>query len=216
MIDIHTHKTHISHAVQSLFHDAPIPESGLFSIGIHPWQANNIINSDWDALMSISHNNRMIAIGECGLDKIQGPSLAQQIFVFKKHIEWSEKTKKPIIIHCVKAFNELMEIKTQFQPKQTWIIHGYYSKDEILKKLLSNGCYVSLGTNLLTKDEKLSNYLKIVPVNRLFFESDESEIPVSQIYQATAKILHIDLVHLRQQILLNFTNCFHLEPDALA
>jgi TatD DNase family protein len=166
--------------------------------------------------MSISQNNRMIAIGECGLDKIQGPSLAQQIIVFKKHIEWSEKTLKPIIIHCVKAFNELLEIKNQFQPKQAWIIHGFYSKDEILKKLLHNGCHVSLGTNLLTKVEKLSNYLQIIPINRLFFESDESEVPVSEIYRVAAKILHIDLVHLRQQIWQNFTNSFHIETDALA
>jgi TatD DNase family protein len=65
------------------------------------------------------------ALGECGLDKITASDFELQKVVFKKQIQLSEKHQKPLIIHCVKAHQELIEIKKELKPKQVWIFHGF-------------------------------------------------------------------------------------------
>ena len=57
-------------------------------------------------------NEKVIMIGECGLDKVWGPTLDIQEASFRRHIELSEKHQKPLIIHCVKAYNEIIAIKS--------------------------------------------------------------------------------------------------------
>jgi TatD DNase family protein len=215
MIDIHTHKEACDKAIVSLFHNSDIPRCGFFSIGVHPWKVEDYNNDDTELKKKIMHS-RCLAIGECGLDKLKGVELYQQISVFEKHIIWSEQFKKPLIIHCVKAFNEIIKLKMERNPDQEWIIHGFNSKTSILKELLNHGFYISLGIDLLSSREKLKTYLDIIPDNRLFLETDDSGGNISDIYKFSAKFKGIDLVLLQSNIAGNFKKCFHIEFNGLA
>jgi TatD DNase family protein len=215
MIDIHTHSTGVKNSIISLFHNSSIPDSVYFSIGVHPWKIPEYNQNDSALIEKIKHS-RCLAIGECGLDKLRGEEFEKQISVFVKHIRWSEHYKKPLIIHCVKAFNEIIKLKKETNPKQAWIIHGFNSKSSVLKELLNQGFYISIGTDLMNNVEKLNSYMSIVPDNRLFFETDESELSISEIYKITAKIKQLDLLSLQNIIKDNFKNCFHIDHNGLA
>ncbi|WP_232056673.1 TatD family hydrolase [Methylomonas rhizoryzae] len=121
-----------------------------FSLGMHPWfierQAQEIAFSRLERLAA---HPKVLAIGECGLDKCIATPPARQAEVFSRHIELSEAVGKPLIIHCVRAFAELLQLKKRFAPRQAWIVHGFTGKPALAKQLLQHGCYLSFGKAIL-------------------------------------------------------------------
>jgi TatD DNase family protein len=174
------------------------------SIGIHPWDADDqeLLNCFSEQLNSAN----CLAIGEIGLDKLKGPDLKTQIQVFEKQIELSEKHNLPVIIHCVKAWNELKLIKRRLNPSQTWIFHGF-SKINILKDVLDEGLYVSFGEGIL-RNQKLMNVSTKVPLEKLFFETDDKNVSIELIYNEYAKAKQITLQQLKEIQFNNFKNVF--------
>lgn len=120
--DVHTHKIYSEDSddpyhscifdVYSLEFEVAkeLHQRHSFSCGIHPWYSEDS-ETQMAYLTEITSNPRIVAIGETGLDKLKGPSFEVQTPVFKKHIELSEKLGKPVIIHCVKAWEELLKVK---------------------------------------------------------------------------------------------------------
>ena len=186
-VDIHTHtksKTK-SPAIRNLtFSEAEkffsSNEGGTVSVGIHPWLANDFSEEALSNLKKWLTEKRFVAIGECGLDKNSKASIEKQLFVFGKHIELSEQEQKPLIIHCVGFFNELFELKKTLKPQQLWIIHGFRGKPELAKQALINGCALSFGEHFNPES------VKVTPIERLFIETDESNLPIEEIYAQIA------------------------------
>lgn len=168
--DIHSHIIDYSDdTVVSLDYTNDIPSKGYYSIGIHPWQTYKLpsnIESILEELYNKSLSENVVAIGECGIDKLKGASLEKQIEIFKAHVDISEKTGKPLIIHAVKSFNEIIALKKELKPTQTWIIHGFRGKPQIAQQLINNDICLSIGLkfNQQTVD--------IIPPNMLYHESD--------------------------------------------
>ena len=184
IVDIHTHATVDSGyiAVRNLtFNNEDTifgsDEKGLFSLGIHPWNAGEYSDELMNKLDYLTNDNRMIAIGECGLDKNSKYPLDLQIHVFEQQIKLSEKVCKPLIIHCVGCFNELFELKKKLNPCQLWIIHGFRGKPELAQQALKAGCELSFGEHF-NKESIL-----ITPFKHLFVETDESLLSINEIYQ---------------------------------
>lgn len=175
-----------------------------FSLGIHPWDADN---SEFSSIF-LEHLifPNCLAIGEIGLDKLNGPDLKTQIQVFEKQIELSEKLNLPVIIHCVKAWNELKLIKRQLKPTQPWIFHGF-SKATILEDVLSEGLFVSFG-EAIVKYPKLLEASINVPLKKLYFETDDSNISIETIYGEFAKAKQITLQELKEIQFNNFKRVF--------
>lgn len=182
-IDIHTHNTSKQEfpAIQNLnFPEAEKVFSseveGFFSIGFHPWHADEFSNESYKLLTNWANDKRLIAIGECGLDKHSKVPFEKQLFVFEQQIALSEKVNKPLIIHCVGYFNELFEIKKRWNPKQLWIIHGFRGKPELAKQVLKSGCALSFGEHYNAES------VKATPIDKLFVETDESSMHIEEIY----------------------------------
>jgi len=154
----------------------------LFSIGIHPWDVDEYSEDKIYQLKNWLCDKRIIAIGECGLDKYAKASLSAQEQIFIQQINLSEETEKPLIIHCVGCFNELLAIRKQFQPKQQWIIHGFRGKSQLAEQLLHADCALSFGEKLNEES------VRTTPLNRLFVETDESDKTIDEIYRQIAKI----------------------------
>jgi len=188
-IDIHTHRSvdKENFSIRNLtFDEAEIlfskNEKGLFSVGFHPWHANEFSSELITKMTRWISENRIAVIGECGLDKNSIFPLELQLYVFEQQIILSEKTKLPVIIHCVGCFNELYELKKRINPHQLWIIHGFRGKPELAKQLINAGCGLSYGEHFNTES------IRVTPINHLYVETDESLISISEIYHSIAII----------------------------
>lgn len=157
----------------------------FFTCGIHPWHSEDA-EAQLLYLEEIAANSRIVAIGEAGLDKLKGPDLPIQKQVFERHIRLSEKLKKPLIIHCVKAWEELIALYKQYKPAQPWIIHGFRGKPELTKQLVDLGFRFTIGAKFNPDG------LALIPISSMFCETDESELAIEEIYLAVADALELD------------------------
>ncbi|MDD2512266.1 MAG: TatD family hydrolase [Proteiniphilum sp.] len=177
-----------------------------FSCGIHPWYSEDS-NTQMAYLNEIAPNPRIIAIGETGLDRLKGPSFEIQIPVFKKHIELSERLGKPVIIHCVKAWEELMQVRRETRPSQPWIIHGYRGKPELTHRLIREGFLFSVGNHIQVDS------MQLIPLDALFCETDEDEMSIRDIYLQASHALNMDPEEFASSIAENVRRVFpSLEP----
>ena len=115
-VDIHTHHAAKANgiAIQSLsISEISISSDskGYFSVGCHPWFSDQWSASVRKQIEQWLLDKRVVAIGECGLDKNCLVPFEKQLSIFEKQIELSEKKQKPMIIHCVGCFNEFFELK---------------------------------------------------------------------------------------------------------
>lgn len=219
-IDIHIHSTCNDQDVLTLrnleyhehFEPGIISANDCFSIGIHPWNADKAGNDLFSGLENVAGNKNVIAIGETGLDKLCGIDYKRQEFIFEKQLNISKSVNKPVIIHCVRAYQEIIALrkKYNFQP---WILHRFNASEEIARQVSDLGFYLSFGNLILNPATKAAKILSKVPVNRVFFETDDFGISIREIYSAASKILDMDLNELRVIIKNNFRNCFNLKND---
>ena len=205
--NIHTHKpTHPEAEIQSL---SPTGISFFCertvyaSVGIHPWfLTEENADSQWKALREHLSNPSVRAIGEAGIDKGKGPSMNIQMTLLKKQISLSEERSMPLILHCVKAFNELVQLKKEIRPSQPWIIHGFRGKEALAMDCIRHGFYLSFG------EHYQESALRATPTERLFIETDESELPIETIYRSIANTRGISLEELKESIKKNVEEVF--------
>ena len=176
-VDIHTHDKSRKNAIINIYPNEELIEGVFHSVGIHPWQTANISSFIIKQLNILAAHPQIVAIGETGIDSIKGASIDIQIEIFKLHVNLSEQYKKPLIIHCVKSFNEIIVLKNKLCPTMPWIIHGFRGKPQLAKDLLKHGFFISLGENFNTETASF------IPDNKLLFESDESTLDIDKIIE---------------------------------
>lgn len=174
-IDIHTHDKSRINAIINIYPHEPLIEGAYHSVGIHPWHTIDVDSSTIKKLNIHAAHPQVVAIGETGIDALKGASIEKQIEIFRLHVELSEQHKKPLIIHCVKAFNEIITLKKQLRPSMPWIIHGFRGKPQLASQLINQGFYISLGEHF----NPLS--ASIIPIDHLLFETDESTLDIDTI-----------------------------------
>ncbi len=185
--------------------DAAIPH---YSIGIHPWYiVENRVDEDLAIIESKLELENCLAIGECGLDKRVEIPFDLQINVFERQLILAEEYKKPVIIHCVAAFQEVIEIKKRLEINVPMIIHGFSKNIETAQQLLNNGFYLSFGKYLLRNPELEAVFIKI-PETRFFLETDTIEEGIREVYQLAAKYKNIELEAMQNQVQHNFESIF--------
>jgi TatD DNase family protein len=189
-----------------------IDKNKYYSAGIHPWYLPENNNDALQYLEELLQEKMLLAVGEIGLDfkqkVLQNNSKKKQIEVFLQQIELAEKYQKPIIIHCVKAWDELLKIKAKSRHQLPWIIHGFSKNKRLAAQLLKAGFLLSYGANIF-KSKANAEALSSSPLNSILFETDEqSEIDIRKIYQKAARILDLDPNELGNQIKENFEKTF--------
>lgn len=178
MLDFHTHNLEapmpaiINIPKQWLLrpHEAQLRQGATYSVGIHPWwTCGDDVALLLEQLVHWASHPQVVAIGECGFDKLQGAALDVQQEVFETHVQLSEQLRKPLTIHCVKAFEELLAVKKQYRPKQQWTIHGFRGKATQARQLLDAGLNLSFGYR------HNQEAVDATPPERRHFESDEAQ-----------------------------------------
>lgn len=197
--DFHHHKINIPTGIYNVNFKAILPEN-LYSIGIHPKDINPEHFEDQLQWVKNSITENCFAIGECGLDRLISTEQTIQEEVFLKQIEISNELKKPLIIHCVRKFYEVISFRKKAE--QPMIIHGFHKKQKIAEDLLDNNFYLSFGKAVLD-DLSLQDTVKKVPLDRLFLETDDADFSISTLYQKVSEIKNISIEQLNRQIVEN-------------
>jgi TatD DNase family protein len=217
--NFHTHQSSNQECVLELVNqypqefDASIPN---YSIGIHPWHIVEArIDEDLEIIESKLIDVNCLAIGECGLDKRIEIPMALQQMVFEKQLALAEKYRKPVVIHCVAAFQEVIVIKKKMAISVPMIIHGFSKNKETAEQLIANGFYISFGKYLLRNPE-LELVFKNIPNERLFLETDTIEEGIAAVYELAAKYRNIELAEMTAIINANFKTVFKHELHELA
>ena len=111
-------------AIINIEPDTPLPPQGTFSTGVHPWRSSEA-GTLWPLVEKTAADPRIAAIGECGLDRLRGAPLPRQAELLRLHALLAERLRKPLIVHCVRAWAELLAAHRAIRPAQPWIIHGF-------------------------------------------------------------------------------------------
>ena len=199
--DVHTHfLTGNTNAILN----ANSSIDSFHSRGIHPWCVDETITLE--KLESDLQYPKCIALGEIGLDKICSSDFNIQRKVFTKQIELSEKYNLPVIIHCVRASNELFQFKKEIKPTQHWIWHGF-NKANLLKQTIENEIIPSFGETILKNDD-LRNELANLESNQFLLETDTSTFSIETIYKTVAEIRNQSIESLQKEQISNFERIF--------
>ncbi|REC50734.1 MULTISPECIES: TatD family hydrolase [Chryseobacterium] len=197
--DFHHHKKNIPNGIYNL-NIEQIPPDVPYSIGIHPKDIDvNNLDNQFKWMKNMIFEN-CFAIGECGLDSFAEAEEKIQEEVFLRQIRFANEVKKPIIIHCVRKFYEVISFKKYAE--QPMIIHGFNKKERIAEDLLKNNFYLSFGKAVLY-NLSLQNTLKITPLDKIFLETDNDDFSIEELYEKVSEIKGISLENLNKQILEN-------------
>ena len=151
------------------------------AVGIHPHQTDSqekgSPKEQIKQLRELIKNNKVIAIGECGLDFSPTPPMEKdrsekdQIFLFKKQIELAIEKHLPLVVHSRKALPKVLEILDPFKGKIRGVLHCYSGSKKDIKKIEELGLYFGLDGNL-TYDVGLQNVAKLIPLEKILLETD--------------------------------------------
>lgn len=208
--NLHTHTYSDNPDILEVVNRYPYEEIDVpyFSTGIHPWYIDEEKTEEHLAIIEQRlQMDNCLALGECGLDKRIEIPLEIQEAVFEKQLLLAKKYNKPVILHLVAAFQELIAIKNKIQPDVPMIIHGFSKNIQVAKQLLDNGFYLSFGKYLLRNPE-LSGVFAQVPENRFFLETDTIEEGIEKVYEKAAEARNIDIENLKNIVTTNFKTVF--------
>ncbi len=189
-------------------------ESGLSSLctaGLHPWFLSETtleVGLNW--LRKQASRPTVIAIGEMGLDKATITPWPLQMETFEQGANMAETFHKPLLIHCVRAYADIIALKKAWKPVQPWIFHGFDKNNQVADMLLNAGCFLSFGKALLNDAQRATTALFHTPPDRFFLETDNADVPLEEIYGKAAAIRAVSLQQLATQVSLNVQHVFGL------
>jgi TatD DNase family protein len=175
-----------------------------FTLGIHPWQIGNHILQDLEILEQKIINLKPIGIGEIGLDYHIDTNRSIQIEFFKSQLNLAQRYNLPVVIHCVKSYDETINILKNYSLKNQ--IHGFNGSLEQGQKLLDLGCYLSFG--LYKKSIKLQNFIQNIPLDKVLIETDEK--PSEELINIAQEIADLKQISVNDFVKICNKNTYNL------
>jgi TatD DNase family protein len=214
--DIHTHSS-ITHEnvvqIRSLFPNQlklmQQQPQVWYSVGWHPWHLDAENPDDVFLLIKKAlENERVIALGETGLDRSISVSMDRQREILVHHLVLAEDAGKPVIIHAVKSYPDIIHAYKKAKVHIPLIVHGFRGNQQSAEQLLNHGFYLSFGAVLFNKNIALAQVFKNVPTKQLFLETDDSNADIRQLYERAARLRNSKTEQLMEIIEHNFKKCF--------
>ena len=195
VFDIHTHVAvaPFCESVRCIDVDLGLAvPGGLYSAGIHPWNLNpDNFQEQLSALKKLMELDAVVALGECGLDSLRGPSMDFQTSAFVGQVEIAEKCRRPMILHIVRKYDLLISIRKQLAPSENWLIHGFRGGVQQMKQLLDLGFSLSFGIG--ANPESLAS----VPERSLILETD-GKCRISDVQNLAASVRRCSVQKIRE------------------
>ncbi len=209
-IDIHTHNYQSAPKIFRLWNQIigrDDTKDILSSAGIHPWYIQQNVKMQLELLTTIVQQKNILAVGECGLDKICDTPFLNQINVFSKQIALANEIEKPLIIHCVRAYDQVIEQLKQHKNKVPVLFHGVNKKYALIESLHQKGYYTSLGAYILQGYH--DDTIKYVDLSKIFLETDDLSTNIEDIYYYFCRVRNITIEQLQYQLIQNVSNVFN-------
>lgn len=212
-INLHTHSPILSPDLVEIeniyWGQNHLPQATRRSVGLHPWYLNGL---EMGAARTWLEEQLLLpstlAVGEAGLDKVCSTPWDLQLEAFQICVEISENYKRPLLLHCVRAYAEILALKKRWKPAQPWIFHGFDKHPATAELLINAGCCLSFGAALFRKNSRAAESLHWVPEDQFFLETDDSDLSIKAIYDLAAQIRGLELSALEQIVETNFTRVF--------
>lgn len=166
IFNAHTHIP-MPQALVNVYPGQPISSGLVYSVGIHPWNAAEASDLQWSQLGEMAAMPCVAAVGETGFDAVRGGDMRLQHDLFERHVRLSESLRKPLVVHCVRAYQQLIAARRDLKPAMSWMVHGFRGKPEVADMLLRAGCCISLGPMFNSRTARL------IPADRLLIETDD-------------------------------------------
>ena len=144
-VNIHTHQKQNPETIEVLSFSIldKVQTTEFFSLGLHPWHIDSKNYSEQMTKLTDSiTKHRPKAIGECGIDRGIDTDIELQKELFKQQIDISESLEIPMVLHCVRAWFDCLEIRKKLKAKQPWIFHGYTGNLDTAKKIIAQNCRI--------------------------------------------------------------------------
>jgi TatD DNase family protein len=195
------------------------------SCGVHP--LNQDAGFEKSELLALAGNDKVVAIGETGLDYYYSPeNKQQQILSFRQHIQVAIALNKPLIIHTRGAVEDTVTIlKEEGADKVGGVIHCFTESEAMAETLLAMGFYISISGIVTFKSAKdLQEIVKSIPANRLLVETDSpylAPVPyrgkenqpayVRAVAEFVAELRGISFSELAETTTENYFNLFNIQ-----
>lgn len=204
-VDIHTHAVRVSPGVISIYSvrygvDMPSGVTASCWVGVHPWDAS--------LGFALPPNLEMVGVGEIGLDFLR-PHKEHQIEAFMAQLNIAKKRGLPVLLHVVRAHEEVLAILKQVGLQRPFIVHGFIGSVALAERYLNMGGYLSFGVQAL-KSAKTVDAMAKIDLNRVFLETDNSQISIEECYGLLLPIFKCGPEHLREVIFDNYNRFFCL------
>ncbi|MFO7574712.1 MAG: TatD family hydrolase [Bacteroidales bacterium] len=214
LINLHTHdsvRTRGVFAVENLMlHEGRLPDNAAdaFSVGVHPWflQKENL-GEQLSLLAQLTDDERVIAVGEAGYDRRRGAGVGLQQEAFEAQAQLAEDKGKPLVIHCVKGWDELWASKRRLKPQVPWIIHGFNGGIDQARQLVAGGMYLSLWVKSVLNGA-LDPVIAGIPHELIFLETDGFEVDLALVYEKAAQGVNIPVGLFADTIRNNYLSLF--------
>ena len=179
------------------------------SMGLHPWHIKaETAAAQFVELQQASIHENVWAMGECGLDKAIVTDIKFQEKIFVQQLLWANEINKPLIIHCVRAFDEILKLLQIHKNKVPVIFHGFNKNRLLAEKLTAKGHWLSFGKALLQAGNH-ENFLSVT-ADKYFLETDDAAVSIEIIYKAAANIKNTTVDELHLQLKKNVRTVFNI------
>ncbi|MDE5610529.1 MAG: TatD family hydrolase, partial [Odoribacter sp.] len=151
---------------------------------------------------------RIVAVGECGVDRNAPVAMDWQMDLFQRQAEIAAEYGLPLIVHGVRAIPEIIGVHNRCRASGKWVLHGFNNRQEILTDVLQHGFYISAGRHVLNAESNIYRLLPEIPDDRLFLETDNSDMAIEDIYRAVAERKGVSVEELQRMVRANFERVF--------
>ena len=198
ILDIHTHNERRQSVVSlsavqlaAQYQDSSgvvLEEDIAYSVGIHPWNtAADIPDAAWSMLAAVAEMPQVVAVGEAGIDKLRGGAMFRQLLTFRRHVELSERLRKPLIIHDVRANDIIIGLHRDYKPSMPWCIHGFRGKPAVAEMFTRRGIYLSFGVGFNEQT------VRAVPQEYILAETDDADAGIESVLASLTAIRGEDM-----------------------
>lgn len=144
------------------------------AVGIHPENAYELTEENYEEIKEMTKNPKVRAIGEIGLDYYweENPPREKQKEVFRKQMKLAEELNMPVVIHDRDAHGDTLEIMKEF-PEVKGVVHCFSGSVEFARECLRLGYYIGFtGVVTFKNSKKIVEVAKEVPLDRMLVETD--------------------------------------------
>lgn len=206
-IDFHNHSIwHQPDVIEVVsIHGNQQKNKKYYTIGYHPWWTDQPLTKDQMELIENAYvqDPFCLGIGEFGLDKLKGADLDIQSVIMEQHLSIAAKHQAPVVIHCVRAFDKALRIRSKYN-MIPWVVHGFVRNKILARQVLDAGIHLSLAPhNQMTP--VFEELLRYVPLDMIFIETDsEFQVNIQERYRIFAALRQKPIEEIKEILFNNF------------